>query len=130
MDPVARLNQLLEVLRLRQQASRPARAQRGDASARAAQSAKPGTARDSRVRLDDLNHRIAQRIQRLDAGERRGGKAVQIFVDSVLAWEFGEGLLQSEAFSRYSREIRAAMSSDPALRKRLEQLLDTLTTRN
>lgn len=128
MDPINRLNRLLEALRLRQQeTASTGRAQRAGASAPRGETQRGGHAPTStRPDLDQLNRRIGERIRLLAPEDRRGTKAAQVFVDSVLAWEFGDELLRSESFSRYSREIQATMSSDPRLKARFQALLDAL----
>lgn len=125
MDPISKLSQLLETLRLRQQAAKTDRAKHTSASnnpKRARETRAPCTG--GKISLDELNRRIGERIRRLEPEDRKGGKAAQIFVDSVLAWEFGEGLLQSRAFSKYAGDIHVAMTSDPTVRGKLERLLD------
>ncbi len=130
MDPITRLSQLLEALRLRQKSAQSTRTQRSSTSVPTTQPAasKRNAHNGSKASLEELNRRIRERIRRLNPEELHSNKAAQIFIDSVLAWEFGDTLLQSDAYSRYSKDVRAAMTSNPAIRDQLEQLLDEFLT--
>lgn len=128
MDPISKLNQLIEALRLRQQTIQSARAQRTTTLAQTNRStAKGSKSHLTKASLEELNHRISERIQMLDPEERQGSKAARIFVESVLAWEFGDDLLQSSAFSDYTKDIQSAMTRDPKLRTQFLALLGELS---
>ncbi|MEJ2611194.1 MAG: hypothetical protein P8179_14200 [Candidatus Thiodiazotropha sp.] len=130
MDSISKLTRLLEALRLQQASSGSTGATKAGTTS-AVKSSAPQAQNSgeipTKVDLDQLNRRIGERINRLPPDERQGNKAVQLFIDSVLAWEFGEELLQSESFSRYSRKIQEAIKNDTRLHHEFKVLIELLT---
>ncbi|MGD8914937.1 MAG: hypothetical protein PVJ68_19710 [Candidatus Thiodiazotropha sp.] len=127
MDPVNKLTRLLEALRLQQTGSKRSNKTTTTTSSKGSASQIDNVGKYSKkANLDQLNRRISERINRLPAEDRESDKAVQTFIDSVLAWEFGEELLQSDSFSRYSKQIRAAINSDSQLKLEFKLLLKSL----
>lgn len=130
MDPISKLTRLLEALRLQQGSARTTRSGRataaGDAAGSETQSNAAGLL-SAKLNLEQLNRRIGERINQLAPEERNGDKAVEQFVDSVLAWEFGEDLADSATLSRYSKKVRAAIKSNSRLSGEFEQFLKSLT---
>ena len=125
MDPINKLTRLLETLRLQQSATGKTRSHKPESTDRAKQSEKR-VQYSSKRSLEQLSQRIGERINRLAPNERQGDKGTQVFIDSILAWEFGEELLQSESFSRYSNKIQEAIRSDDRLNNELKKLLESL----
>jgi hypothetical protein len=52
---------------------------------------------------------IVERIRALPEEERTSPKAARIFVETVIAWEFGEQLLQDPQFTDLSKEVVNAL---------------------
>ncbi len=128
MDPVSKLTRLLEALRLQQTTSKhTSKAAATSDSKRSASQTDKSTLLPQKQSLDQLHKRISERINRLPPEHREGDKAVQLFIDSVLAWEFGEDLLQSDSFSRYSKQIRAAIDSNSKLDQEFKLLVKSLS---
>lgn len=124
MDPISKLTRLLEALRLQQTGSN--RAKNTKASSETKHSVFPSESTrelPKKLNLDQLNRRICERISRLVPEERQSDKAVQLFVDSVLAWEFGEEILHTDSFSKYSEKVRVAIKSDNKLNLEFKMLL-------
>jgi hypothetical protein len=127
MDPVSKLTRLLEALRLQQTGSKRSNQTTVTTDARRSTSQTEKThISQEKSSLDQLNRRISERISRLPPEDRESDKAVQLFVDAVLAWEFGDELLESSSFSRYSKQIRAAIKSDKNLNHDFQLLLKSL----
>lgn len=127
MDPVSKLTRLLEALRLQQTGNKRSNKATATTEAKCSAPQKESTgAFPTKLSIDQLNLRISERIRRLPPVDREGDKAVQLFVDSVLAWEFGEELLESGSFLRYSKQIRAAISSNNELEHEFKLLLKSL----
>jgi hypothetical protein len=129
MDPVSKLTRLLEALRLQQTGTKRSNKSTAttDTKRSALQTDSAGIFSNKKPDIDQLNRRISERINRLPPEDQESDKAVQIFIDSVLAWEFGEELLQSDSFSRYSKQIRVAINSDSKLNLEFKLLLKSLT---
>jgi len=121
MDPIHGLNQILEILR-RQLSARSSR------TPQAGPSAAPGTTKrsPSRISTEEMRRRLSERIAALDPADQKAKKGAQVFVESILAWQFGEELLHDPEFPDMSREIQNAMTSDPAVWRRFQALLGEL----
>lgn len=127
MDPVNKLTRLLEALRLQQAGSK--RSNKTTASTdtrRSALQIEDNGDFHKKQGIDQLSRSIRARINRLPPEDSESDKAVQIFIDSVLAWEFGEELLQSDSFSKYSKQIRAAIQSNSKLKHEFNHLINSL----
>ena len=59
----------------------------------------------------------------LEPEERHGPRAAQVFVESVLAWEFGDEVLDDPDFVELTRQVRAAMTDDPMLWRKVQSVL-------
>lgn len=122
MDPVNGLNQIMQVLRRRLGSKATQESKNLSKSSQPAtgthSTAKPGS--------DEILRRIGERIQALNPDEKRGAKAMQIFIESVLVWEFGEELLQDPRFTEIAREVQHTISENELARQKLTALLDQL----
>lgn len=123
MDPINGLNQIIEILRQRLQqgaeriGKRPAERK---TSARAASKA-------SKPAIEQLERRLVERLRSLDNDTAEPSRrAVRAFLESVLAWEFGEELLQDARFLEMARDIENQILSDPGLNQRLGALFKQL----
>ena len=77
--------------------------------------------------LQQLQQKIAERVRAIDPDDaQRGQKSTLIFLESVLRWEYGEGLLNDPRFFNMLDEIQSGMESDPAIRNKLKKLIEGL----
>ncbi|MES9938909.1 MAG: hypothetical protein ABW104_03955 [Candidatus Thiodiazotropha sp. 6PLUC2] len=129
MDSISKLTRILQTLRL-QQTSTGKAAPNKTGTTNGVKSSEIDASNSgeltTKVDLAQLNKRISDRINRLAPDERQGDRAVQLFIDSILAWEFGEELLQSDSFSKYSNKIQEAVKSDARLSHEFRLLLESL----
>jgi hypothetical protein len=123
MDPVNRLDQVLQIIG-RQMSERAARLEAGAKSSAGARSARtPG-----RPSLAALKSTVKQRLRTLDPNDaRRSDKARRIFLESVLAWQFGDELLLDRGFDEIVSGVQEALSANPEVDARFAQLLRELT---
>jgi len=117
MDRVDRLGQMLGALRRRVLA-----AQKGDRRP-GASSPEAGQIEPS-ARVEGLRERIRERIRALPPEE--GRRATRIFVESVVAWEFGEAMLDDPQFASLVDRVDEELAADDGLRRQLRGLLDEL----
>jgi hypothetical protein len=122
MDPVGGLSEIMRLLQRRlaekkQQTERlePTGGQVGTPARRATTAAKASP--------EEIQRRIGERIQMLGPEERQGPRAAQVFVESVLAWEFGEEVLDDPDFAELTRQVRATMTDDPMLWRKVQGML-------
>ena len=124
MDPVSNLSQLVETLR-RQMSSRldrpAAPAQKGKSSHTAPQL-------HTRAEASELQASLAQRIKAINPDDkRRAHKATRIFLETVLANEFGDPFLSDPQFNELIEEIQSAMEADAELHDKLLALIEQLS---
>lgn len=118
---VSRLNAVMDVLR--RQLSETER--RSGPNANPTPSSSPGTTGTlSRPSLIQLRQRIRDRIKSIHpADPQLASRSRRIFVESVLAWEFGDQLFADRQFDDLVEQIQTAMSSQPELDQQLAELL-------
>ena len=122
MDPINGLSQIMRVLRERL-AQKSSSSEKSSAKSGAASPSRKST---SKAAPDEIMRRIGERIRALSPDERRGGKGIQIFVESVLVWEFGEELLQDPRFTEIAKEVQSSISENSTARDKLLSLLNQL----
>jgi hypothetical protein len=127
MEPIQGLNQILEILR-QKMAARTARTERTAEGPESAtkQSLRHTTPRQ--ISIEEIGQRVGDRLLMLDPADQAGRKGAQVFVESILAWRFGEDLLQDPGFADMSREIQDAMTGDPQVWQRMQDLLRQLVS--
>ena len=122
MDPVGGLSEIMRLLQRqlaekKQQSERlePTGGQTGTPARRATTA--------SKVSPEEIQRRIGERIRMLEPEERQGPRAAQVFVESVLAWEFGDEVLDDPDFVELTRQVRTAMTDDPMLWRKVQGVL-------
>lgn len=125
MDPITRLNRLMETLRQQIAGS----VKRPDAGAgQSASHEVQSEGRPERPDIQELRSRIAARVLALDAGSPdRKRRARRIFFESVIAWEFGDQLLLDSEFSRMIDNIEETVQADPEMDQQFNELLASLS---
>ena len=121
VDSVSRLNRVMEALR-RQIADGPSRlgtaAKTGNTSQTAQSAATP------RPSPEQLRQRIADRVRSLDPDDpRRPQKARRAFLESVIAWEFGDAVMQDRHFDELVDHIQQTFDAAPDVSRQLDELL-------
>lgn len=120
MDPINPLDQLAETLRKR------IAAEGGDKGRRQSKSLATGQASSSgRLSVEALREHIARSIKLIAPDDpMRSSKSMTVFVESVLAWQFGAGALSDPAFHQIVEDIQAAMQKDPSVVESLAAIVD------
>jgi len=123
MDPIGRLNRLMETLRKQMAES----AKRADAAGHQASDVRPQT-RSERPSIQELRSRIVERVRGIqsESGENRR-RARRVFVESVVAWEFGDQLLLDNRFEDLVDQIEETFEMDTELDKKFHDLITDLT---
>jgi hypothetical protein len=124
MDSINRLNRVMEILR-RQVADGSAQV---GSTARTRDSSPPDRSRRSeRPTVEQLRRRIADRVQTIDPDDpRRPQKARRAFLESVLAWEFGDAVLQDRQLEDLIAHIERTFDAAPDIAGQLDELLAQL----
>jgi hypothetical protein len=130
MDSVGRLNGVIEVLR-RQIAENSQRMDKAEGRTLGSQVRPTGPGAQARPNLAELKLRIQTRLRHIDpADPDKAKKSQKVFLESVLAWEFGESLLLDRNFDEMLGEIQKSLASQPDVEKQLADLLAILPENN
>lgn len=120
MDPIDNVRRSLELLR-QQRAQKTAKSQGASETHPIAAAAQhPHANRSARQSAS----RKIQALSRDDPAYHE--KAINAFIESVLASEFGEGLVNDPEFQDMVKEIQSAMTADAELSAQLRQLVDDI----
>lgn len=124
MDPINRLDQIMRVIG-QQMSERAARLEAGGKPLPVAAPTRPRR----RPALTVLKSKVQERLKALDPNDpRQPEKARRIFLESVLAWQFGNDLMVDRGFAEIVSGVQEALRAHPDVDARLGQLLRDLTT--
>lgn len=125
MDPINRLNRLMETLRQRM-AESTKRSNRSS-STQQTRLTRASSAPSGRS-IEQLRQHIGERVRAIKPEmPEHGRQARRVFFESVLAWEFGDQLLLDNQFSRLIDGIQEAFEADPEIDHELHELLVDLS---
>ena len=82
--------------------------------------------RAAKLSAAEVRQQIRQRLQKLDPEERDGQQAALIFVESILAWEFGDSMLEDPRFAELSREVQRSITESGEHWPRFRKMLQTI----
>jgi len=118
---ISRLNAVMETLR--RQLSETERRSGPDAH-RTSTSSSRNAATQPRPSLTQLRQRVLERLKTIDPLDpQRKSRSRRIFIESVLAWEFGEQVLSDRRLDELVEQIHTAMSSVPDIDQQLSEIL-------
>jgi tRNA A37 N6-isopentenylltransferase MiaA len=118
---ISRLNAVMETLR-RQLSETERRS--GPEKSRTSTSSSRAPASNPQRSLAQLKQRVRDRLKNIDPSDpQRQNRSRRIFIESVLAWEFGEQLLSDRKLDEFVEQIQTAMSSQPDIDQQLSELL-------
>lgn len=121
MDPIGGISQIVQILRrkLGERATRPAVAAGPSAQ-------RPGAAGPQKVGVEEIKRKIGARLEALPPAERNGARAMQVFIESIIAWEFGEQILADSKFGDLSKDVLDAIAADEQASAQLRRMLRQL----
>lgn len=125
MDPINRLNRLMETLR--QQMAQSAKRTSTPTPEAQKKDAQTASARGQRLTVPQLRQLIQERARAIPSDRPDRDKQLRrIFLESVLAWEFGEELVLDSQFSRLLENIQEAFEQDDDTNRELRNVLAEL----
>lgn len=121
MDPINPLNSLTELLRKRIAAEASGK-RSGLTSSKAKETGKG--AQVQRASVEALREQLTRSIQAIDADDpAKSSKTMRVFVESVLAWQFGAAVLPDPRFADLVADVQATLESDPGVSEALSRLV-------
>jgi len=122
MDRISGLSQLINTLRKQID---PASGRKTRASAKnAVKMGSTTMAETASVSIEQLERRIMERIKALDDDDRNSHKSSYVFVESILAWEFGEHLLKDPDFYEVINKVHQTILGNSALTEKINRIID------
>lgn len=76
--------------------------------------------------IEELRVQIARRLEALSPEDRRSKRGQQVFLESVLVWEFGDEITTDPAFSSLTAQIQKAIEQEPAMSAQFGDMLESL----
>lgn len=123
MDPIDGLSHIAQIFRQKLAEKNHSPATKHDIKA-SKHSTPPLAAKPS---AEEIKRKISERIQSLNTDEDQQGRiAAQIFVETILTWEFGEQLLEDPEFTELSSDVATTMWQDPHTWQQLKQVIKSL----
>lgn len=123
MGPIDGLNQIMRILR-RQLSEKTQRKSKNTAT----NSLFSSYAAENKTKpsLQALQQKIHNRIDALEETEKKGPKAVSIFIESILLWEFGDALIEDNQFTELAERLQHIMTKDPLTHNKIKTFLNSL----
>ena len=117
-DPVGPINRSFEVLR-RQIAEHARQLESGARASASGTATGPARADASgKPAIGELRQRIAERLQAIDPKSPNAGRRrKRIFLESTLAWEFGEEVLRDPSFQELLDRLEMSLSDSQELER-------------
>ena len=120
MDPINPLDQMTELLRKRiaTEVSGKSTSVNKGKSTSVSDKAILG-----RISTGELNTKIVTQIKQIEPNDaQRNQKAMHIFLENVLIWQFGDELLNDSDFSRLVSEVKEALEKVPITTQLFDQI--------
>lgn len=124
MDPVSGLGQIMRLLQRRLAENRRRSEGLQPTGGEPGAPARRGTPAAAKPSTEEIRRRIGERIRMLEPADRRGPRAAQILVESVLVWEFGDDVLDDPEFAELTQQVRTVMTEDPEVWSKFQVVLD------
>jgi hypothetical protein len=122
MDPINNVGHLVEVLR-----KQLAESQKNSGATFKTGATSNAAKNIGRPSVEDLQKKIREKLNRIDINDPKSRqKSVQVFLESVLLWEFGERLMDDPKFYALLNDVQTSMESDPEVSESLSTLISTL----
>ncbi len=122
MNPVGGIDQLVKLLQ--QRLARQQNTSTEKTTKAETQKSSAATRRDQTEQvLETLRHKIADQKK-----ENKGdAELVTIFVETILAWQLGEDIIQDSGFTTLSKQVMETIELDPETSKQLHSFLQSLS---
>lgn len=117
MDPV---NGLVQILR-QKLSERPNTVESKNTSKPSATNTTSST--EAKLSIGEVKRKIGERVKALSDDEHQPTHAAQIFVESIITWEFGDQLLQDPKFGELSKDVVNTLSQHPTVWKHMQSML-------
>jgi hypothetical protein len=88
---------------------------------------KPSTGKIGKISQTELKKKITDRLKNTNPDDRQSmQKSKEIFLESVILWEFGESLINDPSFPVLINKIRITLDEDGQTSKNFERLIKQL----
>ncbi|MEJ1366709.1 MAG: hypothetical protein RPU35_00620 [Candidatus Sedimenticola sp. (ex Thyasira tokunagai)] len=129
MEPVSRLNKLLEILRQKQAATQTNKTSKNKKTGLSSEKITVEPHAVQHHDIGELKLLVKSRLRHLSPEDIENGTATAQFIDLVLTWEFGVQLLNDPEFITMSKKLQETMLHNKKTKKiitlTLTELIDT-----
>lgn len=119
MDPV---NGLVQILR-QKLSERPSSVDNKHIAKSSSSKTDTSSHSETKLSVDQVKRKIGERVKSLSEDDYQPTHAAQIFVESIITWEFGDQLLQDPKFGELSKDVVNTLSEHPVVWKQMQRML-------
>ena len=82
-----------------------------------------------KISKDELKKNLSQKLKSIPKNTENKSRSKDVFLESVILWEFGEQLANDPLFAEIKSKVRQTIESNPETSEKLEKLIDQLSSR-
>jgi len=122
MDRIKNINQIMEIVRTQVSGKTS-----GVKKSKSAAAQKPSTGKVGKISQTELKKKITEKLKSTGSNTPESlQKSKEIFLESVILWEFGENLINDPSFPILIDKIRTTLDEDEQTSKNFERLINQL----
>ena len=122
MDKIQNISQIMEIVRSQISNKSSSNTKKGAVNLKTKQAGK-----HKRISQDELKNNISKRIKSLNNSETRDDSAREIFLESIILWEFGENIANDPFFAELKSKILLALKENKETSAKLDKIIEQLS---
>lgn len=124
MDPLNSLDSIAELIRRKASANSSDKVDKNYSEKLAQARQKHGITKEHTV--ESIKLKIIHAVKAIDTQDsKKNQKAIEIFVENVLLWQFGEDLINDPNFKHLVDEVSLALSNESSILDQLNKFVDS-----
>lgn len=124
MDKIGNINHIIEIIRSHTKSGVSEAKNNKNTSAKI----QPPT-RPKKISAEELKRNISQKLKAAAKNPDFTSKSKDIFLESIILWEFGNQLVNNPLFTEIRTRVRQTIDSNAKATEKLEKLIDQLTSK-
>lgn len=126
MDPIDQYSRLINLLQKRTDKTKTERAARpnqiGAATPKDQRKSQPIDA------IEEVKSEVTARLRALPKNEQASKRAAEVFVETIMMWEFGESLVMNSEFHNVVNQVTATIYESPSVGPEFTSMVKALAS--